>query len=306
MVVEPRASGSSFRLPLPVSARQLPPPSDSAIAWIIAKEGGVFTVDQSGQYEQAALPARWRALEISAGPDDSVWILVSTGSGRAPMIVRLASGGEPEIVAASIPAVKIAVGVDGTLWNINVLGEICSLRPDGTVRRHSPRGQPYGMEISAGADGSIWIVSTVRRYGGRVVKRLRDMPDDWFELPAPAAATKIGAAPDGMAWTVNAQGAVWRLHPSGGGNLAECQVDTACSECRFSAPVGVMREISVAPDGTIWVVGSGSGSGEAALMWLSDPLRRTYRTVGSPLRPVRVAAAMRTPATMAGSPSYEA
>lgn len=303
MVAEPLATGNSFRLPLPVSARQLPSPSDSAIAWIVAKDGRVFAVDQAGHYKQAALPTRWRALEISAGPDGSVWILVSAGSGGAPMIVRLASDGEPEIVAASIPAVKIAVGVDGTLWNINVLGEICSLRPDGTVRRHSPPGQPFGMEISVGADGSIWTVSTARRYGGRVVKRLCGMPDDWFELPAPAAATKIGAAPDGMAWTVNAQGAVWRLHPSGGGNLAECQVDTACSECRFSAPVAVMREISVGPDGTVWVLGSRSGSGEAALMWLCDPLRRLYRTVESSLRPLRVAGAVQKPAMTAALPS---
>ena len=300
MVVEHLAAESSFRLPVPVSARQFPPPSDSAIAWIVAKEGRVFAVDQAGHYQQAALPARWRALEISAGPDGSVWILVSTGSGEAPMIVRLPSGGEPEIVAVSIPAVKIAVGVDGTLWSINVGGEICSLRPDGIVRRHSPPGQPFAVEISAGVDGSIWIVSTVRRYGGRIVKRLCGMPDDWLELPAPAAATKIGAAPDGMAWTVNAQGAIWRLHPSGGGNLAECQVDTACSECRFSAPVAVMREISVGPDGTVWVLGSGSSSAQATLMWLCDPLRRLYRTVGSSLQPIRVAAAVQKSATMAG------
>ena len=302
MAVEPLATGNSFQLPLPVSARQFPSPSDSAIAWIVAQEGHVFAVDQAGHCQQASLPARWRALEISAGPDGSVWILVSDGSGGAPMLVRLAPGGEPEVVAVSIPAVKIAVGVDGTLWNVNVTGEICSLQPDGTAGRHSPPGQPFGMEISAGVDGSVWIVSTVRRYGGRVVKRLRGLPDDWVELPAPAAATKIGAAPDGMAWTVNAQGAVWRLHPSGGGNLAECQVDTACSECRFSVSDSVMREISVGPDGTVWALGSGSSSDEAALMWLCDPLRRLYRTVGNSLRPLRVAAALRRPAAMVGLP----
>jgi streptogramin lyase len=276
------------QISLPVSARDVPGPSNAGMAWIADATGRLLGVDQSGRQRQRSLPAGLRAREISVGPDGTLWLLAAGAEAR-PMLARQVRG-EFDAVPTSLPAVRIAAGTDGTLWTVTDHGEVWSLRPDGSERRHSPAGEHFAAEISTGLDGSVWIISTATRYGGRIIRRLAAASDTWFELPAPAAATKVAVAPDGMAWTVNAKGAVWRLHPQGGGNLAECQVDTACSECRFSAPADLVRDVSVGPDGTVWVLASSGPTGPVTLRWLADPLRRQYRVVPTPLRPVRVAA----------------
>jgi streptogramin lyase len=281
----------------PLSARDVRRPSLAAAAWIVDSTGTLAFVSRSGAHELHPLPDGCRGEEISCAPDGILWILAAAGE-RQVVFRRRPGSDSLEIVPIAVRLSKIAGAPDGKLWMVSTRGEVFSRGPGGTERRHSPRDEEFATEISAGADGSVWIVSTITRAGGRVVRRLDGGDRVWRDLPAPAAATKVGVAPDGMAWTVNAKGAVWRLHPNCGGNLAECQVDTACSECRFSSPADVMREISVGPDGSVWVLAL-RDSNEPTLMLLNDPLSRRYLVVPTPEPAVRVAGAVARPASAA-------
>jgi streptogramin lyase len=276
--------------PRPLSARDVRGPSSLAAAWIVDSTGALAFVTGTEAHDAPRLPDGFRAEEISFGADGTLWAL-ATGGGRQ-VVLRLRAGSDAlEIVPVAVRLSRIAGAADGTLWMVSARGEVLWLKPGAAVCRRSPAGEEFATEISAGADGSVWIVSTLTRAGGRIVRR-RDAEDGfWRDLPAPAAATRVAVAPDGMAWTVNAMGAVWRLHPEGGGNLAECQVDTACSECRFSPPADSVREISVGPDGSVWVLAL-RGS-KPTLMLLIDPLARRYVIVPTRLAVVRVAGAVR-------------
>lgn len=298
MVTESHAARHLTLLPLPLSARDVPQPTAAAMAWVIDESGQVAGVDRSGAEDPRVLPAGLRASEVSYGADDTLWVLAAADRGTESILVRFSPAGDSEIVIAPFPVRKIAAAPDGALWLITTSGEVVTMQPSGEVGRHSPPGEPFAEEVSVGPEGSVWVVSTTSRYAGRIVKRLTHPSGEWFDLPAPASATKLGVAPDGMAWTINSRGEVWRLHPLGGGSLAECQVDTACSECRFSATREVMTEIGVGPDGTVWVIGATGTGGQAALMWLADPHQRRFSTVPTRARPVRVAGGV-LPATLA-------
>jgi streptogramin lyase len=253
-------------------------------AWILDDRGDLIRIDSAEAYSYS-VPAATGCQEISVGADGTVWLLPS-GPGS---VLRGSIAGGFEIVPVPAPMRKIAGGPDGTLWAVTTEGEVLSLDADGATCHHSPRGVDFAAEISVGMAGDVWIVSSTPRYGGRIVRRLLGRPDTWFDLPAPASATKLAVSPDGMAWTVNAIGAVWRLHPEGGGSLAECQVDTACAKCRFSVSDARVREISVGPDGTVWALAAADGA-ETALMWLESPAERRYRVVPTPRPAARVAA----------------
>ena len=275
---------------LPLSARDVCFPSAESKAWIIDASGRLYMVNQEGDYECWSLPPGLHAKELSSQADGTLWLLAVSREGSIVLLRQRSNGPyDPIVVAEAFD--RIAASDDGTVWAITTAGEVLSLRPGEPTRWHSPRGAVFATEISTGPDRSVWVVSNMTRYGGRVVRRRDPLTARWIDLPAPAAATKITIASDGMAWTVNAKGAVWRLHPSGGGNLAECQVDTACTECRFSRPTDFVREISVSRAGTVWVLAASDSTDALTLRWLVDPLARRYQAVRLPFRPVRVAAA---------------
>jgi streptogramin lyase len=275
---------------LPTSARDVIEPSARAAAWVIDDRARLWFATIRDTAHRWELPYDTPAIEISASADGAVWILAGelTASRR---VLRLAPASR-EFRALRCPREfkRIAGGPDGLLWGISLLGEVWSTAPDGHAELHSPAPEDFAEDISAGPDGTIWIVSTERRFAGRAVKRLDPGRRSWFSLPAPASAVKIAGAPDGMAWTVNSRGHVWRLHPNGGGNLAECQVDTACVECRFSPRAAGASEVSVDRDGTVWLIGSAASNTPARLLWLADPRRKEYRPGPDIFTPVRVAA----------------
>jgi streptogramin lyase len=282
--------------PRPLSARDVRRPSSLAAAWIVDGTGALAFVTRTGAHDAPRLPDGFRAEEISFGADRTLWVL-ATGGGRQVVFRRRPGSDSLEIVPVAVPLSRIAGAPDGTLWMVSARGEVLLLEPGAAECRRSPAGEEFATEISAGADGSVWIVSTVTRAGGRIVRRRDGADGFWRDLPAPAAATRVAVAPDGMAWTVNARGVVWRLHPEGGGNLAECQVDTACSECRFSAAADSVREISVGPDGSVWVLAVRDSN--PTLMLLTDPLARRYVIVPTPQGGVRVAGALARPVSAA-------
>ncbi len=239
--------------------------------------------------------------ELSVGADGVVWMLTqSDDTAVSQRLRRLRPRGPVTPLDTSLEVRKLAGGPDGVLWVINGAGEVWSLRRDLRQARHSPPGVAFAEEISVGADGTVWIISADVRFGGRVVKRLARAPNEWFALPAPASATKIAGAPDGMSWTVNSRGEVWRLHPEGGGNLAECQVNTGCHECHFALSSTIVSDVSVGPDGTVWAIGSVPGEAGAKVMWLADPWNREYKIARMEITPHRVCGGARSLATAAG------
>lgn len=282
----------AFRpLPVPLSAYEVSQPSGQGVAWIVEADGGLSIVDGSGGRTPIPVPDGGRAVDVSFGTDGTVWLL-TTGTGGDALVFRGDPGGAFEAVPVRSSLRRIAGGPDGTVWGVDADHQVLSWAPDGTEHRHSPAGTPFADEISAGADGSVWVVSTTPRFGGRIVRRLAANATDWFDIPAPASAVRLSVGLDGTAWTVNAQGALWRLHPTGGGSFAECQVDTACQLCRFSAPADLVHEVSAGPDGTVWTLITSAGTVEnPVLAWLTDPVDRRYRRLDLPVAPRRIAAA---------------
>ncbi len=263
-------------------------------AWVVDVAGQVWTTDQSGRAVQWSIPDQLPVVEISAGLDGQVW-LIGRHRFRTRVLRRRTGGQRFEPVDISSEVRKIAAGPDGTLWTIMGFGQVWSVSPDGVQTRQSPPREPFAEEISVGADGTVWIVTDQPRLGGRVVMRRSGGCDNWIALPEPAAATKIAGAADGMAWTVNANNEVWWLHPDGAGHLAQCTLDPACRNCRFSSSSERITQISVSADGTVWVVASTVANAEPSLMWLADPLEKVYRRVPGLTVPARVSAGVGAP-----------
>ncbi len=286
---------------LPKSARQLTRPSEQPLAWVLDEDGLVWRIKGDEGAQVWASSRDQQVAELSCGADGALWIVLKDDCSTVHKLTEIKTvfslagfranrGGAAVRFDVSTGVQKVAAGPGGAIWLITMNGEVWSRHPDGSRRCHSK--PDFADEISVGVDGSVWIVSTESRFGGAVVKRLERGAREWFPLPAPAAATKIAVAPDGMAWSINTRGEIWRLHPAGGGNLAECQVSTECRECLFNAHSLVASEIAVTSDGTVWTIGSLSGKERPQVMWLADPHRRRYEIVPTTTPPRRICASV--------------
>jgi streptogramin lyase len=166
------------------------------------------------------------------------------------------------------------------LWGIDDALEVWSFRfgaqPDEWIREGEKN---FAEEISVGGDGRVWVVSTEERYAGRVVRWRARGDQAWTSLPAPSSAVKLAAAPDGVAWTINSMGAIWRLHPLGSGNFAECQVDTDCDRCIFGGRRDFAKDIAVDGNGSVWALSLDSVQGGYQLLRLTDKSSKRFERV---------------------------
>ena len=57
-------------------------------------------------------------------------------------------------------------------WTVNDSGAVQTYQQDGSSALYSPGGKDFAEDISVGADGTVWIVSTdtKQRYLGNVIK----------------------------------------------------------------------------------------------------------------------------------------
>lgn len=252
-----------------------PTKSANSSAYIIDENLTIWRCNQSGTMEQVELPESIDPLDMSIGPGGRLHVLTTGASGSK--ILRASDGQATnwDHLEVAVHLRHIACGPDGRIWVLDETGGVQVLHPeDGRLEPRSESG--FADEISVGGDGRVWVISTEIRYAGRVVKWLIESNGEWTSLPAPSAAMKLAAAPDGVAWTINAQGAIWRLHPLGSGNFAECQVDTDCERCQFGTRRDFAKDIAVDASGTVWALGVQYTNGGYQVMHLDDHVSKRF------------------------------
>lgn len=199
---------------------------------------------------EVPLPDGWRAKGVVVSGNGAVWLTTVSGLGKLAIWVLPCGSNEWECcrrlqreacIAGAIPSgVWIACG--HKIWRISETAiNDCTVDIPFAARH-----------ISQGADGTLWALGGAIQFGGYPVRRFDEQSSTWYLLPQPAAAVRIAGAPDGTAWTVNSRGDVWRLHPLGAGNFADCHLIPDCRKCCFTSRTSVVRDLTVAHDGTIW------------------------------------------------------
>ena len=217
--------------------------------WVIDSEHWLCSVDLEGHVRRRALPHGLVPQQVVVTTAGDVLVQCGAGGAAGSMVIALQDEGEVTLLSDFAPRLRtFSAAHVGEIWIVDGRGDVWSF--DTAAQRATRRGE-RAEEISVGVDGSVWIISDERRWSGRVVKRRDPADGTWFSLPAPASAIKAAVAPDGTAWTISGSGEVWRLHPGGAGNYAECQVDAACQECLFRVSVGRAWR-SQSGDGTPW------------------------------------------------------
>jgi len=181
-----------------------------------------------------------RDLSISA--DGTIWAITLD-----PNATEKDSGGGP--VKYKKPSVKKwnsidsggAIKIDGgpkgsKAFTINNRGEVWQLEIGKDPVQLSADG--FAKEISAGADGTVWVISQEGIHGGGNIHYLEE--GHWTKVPSEMGAVKITGTPEGKALIINSDGIIAQLEKDGkheqltGENFA--------------------KEISVAPDGATWII----------------------------------------------------
>jgi len=135
-------------------------------------------------------------------------------------------------------AVKIDGGPSGSkAYTINNKGEVWQLEISKKPKQLA--GEDFAREISAGADGTVWVVSNEPIHGGGMVQYLNE-EDQWIKVPVEIGAAKITGTPDGKALIVGVNGILGSLTKDG-------YYEQITGE-------GFAKEVSVAPDGSTWII----------------------------------------------------
>jgi hypothetical protein len=265
-------------------------PNESAV-WLLDASGSLTLWGPDGLLDNAPPLAPARVIDITPCGTSGLWILLEDGDGRLRVARR--HGRELDVYPASfLRDAKGVVGAqNGGLWLLERAALKC-IHPDGS--EVTAVAVEFEIEdFHEGANGALWALGGIRRLGGFEVKCLAPGENDWFSLPSPASAVSICGAPDGTAWSANAQGDVWRLNPRGGGHFAECQVFTGCTNCLFSPQARHAREVSVSPNGAVWILSRRAAANGYAVEWIADFERKEIRSLPLEQGAVRIAAISR-------------
>jgi hypothetical protein len=228
------------------------PEARNSALWTVTEEGEVYCLKSCGKKWNFPLPRPWRALRITSSASGTVWVCASAQQRECAIWALMANETTwtRQITCVHAPQVITAAG-QSCLWILQ--NEVLHLLCERTVVK-APRLPFRAIHISEGADRTFWAVGGEKRFGGYSVWRRNPDEIDWFSLPRPAAATRISGAPDGSAWSANSRGQIWRLHPHGAGNFQECGISPSCQNCLYSSEVHEIRDLSVGPDGVVWVL----------------------------------------------------
>src|SRR5262245_61804200 len=109
-----------------------------------------------------------------------------------------------QIVGLNAPSTAVMVNASGTVWEIDGNGHGTPLSPAGFAR-----------DVGVAADGTVWIVGTEARPGGFAPSYLDRAAGKWSTFAAPVAVTRITGGPNGGAYGVNADGAIWHFTKQG-------------------------------------------------------------------------------------------
>jgi streptogramin lyase len=171
-VIVRRQNGHLESLAVPAPAQKIAGGPDGTL-WMLSVAGEVFSVRGGEVRTRHSPPGIAFATEISVGLDGMVWI-VSTATRFGGRIVRRLSDLPDRWYELPAPAsaTRISIGNDGMAWTLNAKGEVWRLHPRGggnfaecqvdvacTNCAFSPPGA-FAREISAGADGTVWVLAS--------------------------------------------------------------------------------------------------------------------------------------------------
>jgi len=212
------------------------------------------------------------ARDVSVGADGTIWIVsteAANGGHRAKYLdaATFLNPGEPEKKAVNfvdkpgtwrtlesrIAIDRVAGGRSGIAYGIGSDGMVWAFNKKS--HRDPLSDERFATELSAGADGTLWVVSTERMPGGFRVKfqepashydagNLGELSRTWQAVRDPVAVTQLAAARDGNAYGVNDTGTVYVFDRSGAG--------------RAISPANFAKRVTVGAYGIPWVIGSSS------------------------------------------------
>jgi hypothetical protein len=250
--------------------------------WTVNSFGEVWTLYQQGGGKLMSPAGQDFAQDIVYGAGILVWI-ISTEDQKGGALIK---GSEPPFdgtwftIPAPAAASRIDTAPNGDLWTVNDMGEVWVIHPQGGGYLASPPGLDFALDIGCGDDGSVWITSMdVYPDYGNMLKRYDPSSKTWNALPAPASAIKVAVGPNGVLYTVNSKGEVWLVYPQGGGAL-------------LSPPnKDFAQDISVGPDGTVWIISNQGRPGGDAVMWWSGA-NQIWNTIPAPAAAIAVSGAV--------------
>lgn len=250
--------------------------------WTVNAKGEVWTLDTEGRGTLMSPAGEYFALSIAVNWVGDAWIISSKPrpGGAVLMVQPYSEPGDWHALAAPAAATKVSTG-SGTLWTVNGSGEVWALEPTGGGYLASPPGENFALDICAGLDGSVWVISTESSEAGNVMKSYDQGTKVWTSLPTPANTTNMAVGKGGELYTVNVIGEVWLRYPQGGHvHISPEGVDFA-------------DEISIGADGTVWITGVEPREGGQVVMWWSG-MNEIWNTVPAPAAAVKIAGAVQS------------
>ncbi|HAA14065.1 MAG TPA: hypothetical protein DCE41_21180 [Cytophagales bacterium] len=215
-------------------------------AWITLNDGTIAEINETGIVNSFQLDGK----DISVGDDGTVWVLVNeltldpNGSGND----YLPGYGLYNNVSGEFKRLPDVTGIRlDASWQADVCyvvkenGSVWTVSKDGAQNVVAQEDTAY--EVSAGPDGTIWVVSREAIEGGALVKYLEPGYDpaepEWKAVPG-VGATRITGQPNGKAMIVDGGGFLSRIDKEG--NIE-------------GFPVGdTVFEASMGPGGNLWAI----------------------------------------------------
>jgi len=194
----------------------------------------------------AQAPPSWTSLGATASDiavsSTGVVYAVSAGVGNGDKPVMKLSGSS-WVTQHDNAGVRIAVDPQGMPWLVNGAGTLFHYTV--TVTRTGDEDIKGGMQrtlkwepaslraldVAVGANGAVWAI-------GADQATYHLVNGAWNSVGG--GAQRIAVDPAGNAWVVNGAGDIWKYMPTGWQQLA----------------TGVARDIAIAPDGTVFILGT--------------------------------------------------
>lgn len=215
-------------------------------AWVTLADNTIAEISKDGITNTYQLDGR----DISVGDDGTVWVLVNE------LLLDPNGNGEDFLPGYALynnasGSFKRLEGVNGIRLDASWQSEVCYVVKDnGSVWTVSKSGEQLPIaqedaayEISAGPDGTIWVVSRDAIEGGARVKYLNpgyDPAEPEWKTVAEIGATRITGQPDGKAMIITGENHMSRIDKEG--NIE-------------GYPLGdTVFEASMGPEGNLWAI----------------------------------------------------
>lgn len=259
--------------PLSAQIKAKPDLGHSAL-WALNGHGRLVRVTDRGGPVPVDLPGGWEGHHlVSSG--GTLWV-TATQNGRNCLFSLEDDRAGWQLVLELEDLSALVADKDGSIWR---LGPAALTRLCPSEKTPDLLMDFQAIHVSFSGDGTVWAVGGDPRFGGSSVWRYAPSEPRWILLRPPAAAVRIAGAPDGMAWTLNNRGDIWRLHPNGAGSFNECGLDRDCINCLYSKGRERISDVAVDGAGTVWWVRMGDG-GRVLVEVLTDPSTKSSRQIG--------------------------